>query len=335
MNYLRVLMVWFVLAAPSLAAAAAPADSTAALARAREVHPWVSKGEVGPVWSWFSDTMRAAMGDSTRFAAALTGIHAQVGAIVDVASEAMTREHGLWMYRASCRFEKSPEPLELLVAINPDGNIAGLAVRPGPPKEFPSTKLDYQTKTTLRLPFRDEWGVFWGGRTIIENRHAVSKSQRFALDLAILKDDSTHTGDGKKLTDYHCYGVEILAPADGTIAWACDSLPDQAIGSTDRDHPVGNGVVIDHGNGEFSLLAHLQPRTQRFKAGDRVKTGDVLGLCGNSGNTSEPHLHYHLQDGPDISTAEGLPASFTGLCVDGVKQERAEPLRGQKIKPCP
>jgi len=102
-----------------------------------------------------------------------------------------------------------------------------------------------------------------------------------------------------------------------------------------RKHPVGNGVVIDHGNGEFSLIAHLQPKTQHFKVGDKVKAGDVLGKCGNSGNTSEPHLHYHLQDGPDITTAEGLPAVFVGACVDGKKVAKAEPVRGQTIKRCP
>ena len=66
-----------------------------------------------------------------------------------------------------------------------------------------------------------------------------------------------------------------------------------------------------------------------------MKVGDVLGKCGNTGNTSEPHLHYHLQDGPDLTAAEGLPAMFTGLCVDGKKVEKAEPVKGQSIKRCP
>jgi hypothetical protein len=334
MRRLIVLLLLLACTAPAARAADAPVDSASAIEIARRARPWVSKGEVGPLWSMCNETMRSTVGDSTRFAAALTGIHAQVGAVVEVLGETMAQERGHWMYRASCRFEKASAPLELFVVVAPDGKIAGLAVRPER-KEFPSTKLDYQVKTPLRLPFRDEWRVFWGGRTLDENRHATSKPQRFALDLAIAKGDTTHAGDGTKLTDYYCYGLEILAPAAGTVVWSCDSLPDNAIGTTDRDHPVGNGVVIDHGNGEFSLLAHLQPRTQKFRVGDPVKPGDVLGRCGNSGNTSEPHLHYHLQDGPDINAAEGLPVFFTGLCVDGVKQERAEPKRGQSIKPCP
>ncbi len=323
------------LAAPSLARAAAPIDSTTALARARELRPYVSRGESGPLWRVFDDAMRGAMGDSTRFDAMLTGIHAQVGAIVETLSETISHEHGVWVYRGRCQFAKVPDPLLLLIAFAPDGRVAGLSVRPEERKEYASTRLDYQTKTKLELPFKGEWFVVWGGRTLEENHHAASKSQRFAYDLLMVRPDSTtHTGDGKKLSDYYCYGQEILAPAGGTIVWSCDSLPDQTPGQMDPAHPVGNGVVIDHGNGEFSLIAHLQPRSQRFRVGDRVETGAVLGLCGNSGNTTEPHLHYHLQDGPDITTAEGLPARFVRLCVDGVKVDGAEPVRGQRIASC-
>jgi hypothetical protein len=305
------------------------------MARAREFRPHVSSGTPGPLWAAFDDKMREAMVDSTRFAAALAGIHAQVGAVKEVISEDIALDQDVWVYRASCRFEKSEEPLLLLLAFTQAGKIAGLAVRPQP-KEYASPHLDYVTKTALQLPFKDsEWYVFWGGRTLAENYHATSKSQRFAMDLVIRKDGSSHSGDGKKLTDYYCYGVEIIAPADGQVVWSCDSLPDQEPGRMDPTRPVGNGVVIDHGNGEFSLIAHLQPKSQRFQTGARVKAGDVLGKCGNSGNTSEPHLHYHLQNGPDLMTAEGLPAMFAGACVNGKSAEKAQPVRGQLIKRCP
>jgi hypothetical protein len=318
----------------SLAHASAAMDSTAAMTRAKEFRPHVSAGTPGPLWAAFDDKMRAAMVDSTRFAAALAGIHAQVGAVKEVLSEGIALEQDVWVYRASCRFEKAEEPLLLLLALTAEGKIAGLAVRPQP-KEYASPHLDYITKTPLQLPFKgEEWYVFWGGRTLAENYHASSKSQRFAMDLGIRKDGSSHGGDGKKLTDYYCYGVEITAPADGQVVWSCDSLPDQEPGQMDPARPAGNNVVIDHGNGEFSLIAHLQPKSQKFKNGASVKAGDVLGKCGNSGNTSEPHLHYHLQNGPDLMTAEGLPAIFTGACVDDKKVEKAQPVRGQRIKRC-
>lgn len=319
---------------PSLAKAAdAPADSASAMKRARELRPYVSAGTPGPLWSAFDENMRTAMVDSTRFAAALSGIHAQVGAIVEVLSEDIALEREVWVYRAACRFEKPAEPMLLLIAVTNEGKVAGLAVRPQP-TEYKSPKMNYVAKTTLQPPFGDEeWHVFWGGLTLAENYHAASKSQRFAYDLLIHKDGSSHKDDGKKLSDYYAYGEEIVAPAAGQVVWSCDSLPDQEPGQMDPARPIGNGVIIDHGNQEFSLLAHMQPKSLRFKTGDRVKAGDVLGKCGNSGNTSEPHLHYHLQDGPDMMTAEGLPAAFEGMCVDGKKV--AKPVRGQAIKRCP
>jgi murein DD-endopeptidase MepM/ murein hydrolase activator NlpD len=114
--------------------------------------------------------------------------------------------------------------------------------------------------------------------------------------------------------------------------WTCDSLPDQQPGSMDPAHPVGNGVIVDHGNGEFSLLAHMQPGSLRVKVGDAVDANAVLGLVGNSGNTTEPHIHYHLMDGPDMARAEGLPVRFREILVDGERMPWAEVVKGETIQ---
>lgn len=310
-------------------------DSATALAKARALTPHVARAESGPIWTAFDEAMRAAMGDSTRFDAMLLGIRAEIGALENVVEERVDRERTMWVYRARCKFAKAADPLLLLIAFAPDGRVAGLAIQPDTPQEHPSTKLDYQTKTELDLPVRGEWYVVWGGRFIEDNYHAASKSQRFALDLVMLEDEATHRGDGTKLTDYYCYGEEVLAPGAGTVVWACDSLPDQEIGTTNASQPVGNGVVIDHGNGEFSLLAHLRPRSLRIKVGDTVDTNTVLGLVGNSGNTSEPHIHYHLQNGADMAVAEGLPVRFKSIVVDGKTVPWAELVRGQSIRRLP
>ncbi|HXV13266.1 MAG TPA: M23 family metallopeptidase [Candidatus Krumholzibacteria bacterium] len=317
------------LPAPAMAADA-PFDSSAALARARELRPFVSSGTPGALWTAFAPPMREAMGDSLRFAAIMASIHGQVGAITEVIDERLLREMG-WTYRARCRFEKAPMPLVLVLSFDDDARVSGLLVQPEK-QPFASTKLDYVAKTTLELPFKGEWYVFWGGRTIDENYHAISKSQRFAYDLLIMKGGVSHAGDGKALADYSSYGAEIFAPAAGTVVWSCDSLPDQQPGQMDPKNPIGNGVVIDHGNGEFSLLAHMQPKSLKVKTGDPVKAGAPLGLCGNSGNTSEPHIHYHLQDGPDLKTAEGLPAPFTDLIVNGKPVVKAELTKGQSVR---
>jgi murein DD-endopeptidase MepM/ murein hydrolase activator NlpD len=95
----------------------------------------------------------------------------------------------------------------------------------------------------------------------------------------------------------------------------------------------GNHVVLEHGDGEFSVLAHLRHGSVAVEAGDRVRRGQRLGACGNSGRSSEPHLHYHLQDGPVPGRAAGLPAIFRGYLADGEPVGRGEPIRGQTVRP--
>lgn len=308
----------------------APLDSFAVYNKARALTPYVSRGESGPLWALFDEKMRTAMGDSLHFDATMVAIHSEVGTLKRVLAEHVTAEQGMWIYEARCQFERSEDPVRFLVAFDPDGGVAGLAIRPEA-HVYPSTKLGYVTKTTLHLPFRGEWYVFWGGRTFDQNHHATSKNERFANDLAIVKDGVTHTGDGKKLTDYYAYGAEVLAPAAGTVVWACDSLSDQTAGVMDTAHPVGNGVVIDHGNGEFSVLGHMQMHSLRVKKGDHVAADQVLGLCGNSGQSTEPHILYFMQDGPDFATAEGLPVRFADLVVDGKPVKSEELVRGQVV----
>src|SRR5258708_39128588 len=103
MKSLFVLVLLFV--TPVMANAAALTDSTAVLARAHELTPYVSSNAPGPLWTAFDITMRTAMQDSTRFAATLDGIHAQVGAVKKVIKEEVSQERGVWVYRATCEFE--------------------------------------------------------------------------------------------------------------------------------------------------------------------------------------------------------------------------------------
>ena len=98
--------------------------------------------------------------------------------------------------------------------------------------------------------------------------------------------------------------------------------------------PAGNHVVIDHGNGEYSLLAHFRRGTVTVHAGDRVKAGELLGHCGNSGNSSEPHLHIHLQNASKFGSGEGLPMQFRDYCANGKPVATGEPRKGQTIGPC-
>jgi murein DD-endopeptidase MepM/ murein hydrolase activator NlpD len=80
---------------------------------------------------------------------------------------------------------------------------------------------------------------------------------------------------------------------------------------------AGNHVVVDIGAGRFAFYAHMQPGSVRVKVGDKVETGQVLGLLGNTGNTDTPHLHFHVMDGPSPLVANGLPYVFTSFTGQG------------------
>ena len=201
------------------------------------------------------------------------------------------------------------------------------------PVAYPASLERTLPAATVRLPADVPLQVIWGGDRLETNQHAVVADQRWAYDFVV----APYFSGSVRLEDYGCYGVTVVAPAAGLVTIAHDGEPDAVPGVVSNNYtaPEGNYVVIKLETGTYLLIAHLKPGSVSVEPGQRVAEGEPVGQCGNSGNTSEPHLHYHLQDGPDVMAAEGLPAFFTGLCVDGVKQERAEPKRGQSVKPCP
>jgi hypothetical protein len=324
------------LLAPAPSHAQAFYDSSAALGRARQLTAAINRQDSHALWAAFDPGMRTAMKDSAAFRVTLAGITGQVGRVDSVMSEKVVTDRGLRLYLADVRCQKLAVPATLMFAFDAAGQVAGMFIRPqnpAPRRAYDSPYTERRTLARLRLPFEGEWTVIWGGHTVEQNYHAMTRDQRFAHDLVILRDGSSHRGDGRALTDYFCYGQRILAPGDGEVVWMCDSLPDQAIGASDPSHPVGNGVVIDHGTGEFSVLAHLAPHSLAVRLGQQVHAGDLIGRCGNSGNTSEPHLHYHLQNGPTPLEGDGFPAVFHELVIDGTPAKDAEIVKGERVRP--
>ncbi len=161
----------------------------------------------------------------------------------------------------------------------------------------PSPEI-HMPETTLTLPFDGEWTVVNGGITKDTSHSWEILSQRYAYDFVVTdKDGETHTGNGEKLDDYYAFGKPIRAPADGTVV---------AVSDRRRDFPrprsaqiewrtwdiAGNHVTIEHEVGEYSFLAHLKAGSTTVSEGDSVTAGDIIGQCGNSGHSTEPHLHY-------------------------------------------
>jgi len=149
-------------------------------------------------------------------------------------------------------------------------------------------------------------------------------AQRFAIDWVRIRDEGkTFQGDEKDNKNYYAYGSDALAVADGVVTEVKDGIPENIPGRDSRAVPItletvgGNHVILDIGGGHFAFYAHLQPGSLRVKLGDKVRRGQVVGLVGNSGNSTEPHLHFHIENGSSPLGAEGLPYSLASFEVVG------------------
>ena len=309
--------------------AQAPAPAT--IDQGRELTSMFYKGADAAVWARFSDRMKQALGKVESLSSLRSQVEEQAGSEQVVLDEKVDVVSGMQVYLRTARFGKAPGPVMVQWTLGSTGTVEGFFIRPAP-KEAPTERLDYATKTPLELPFAGQWLVFWGGRTLAQNYHTMSVDQRFAYDILIRRGASSHQGDGKRNGDYYCFGQKLVAPAGGTVVSVENSIDDNVPGVMNPGQPMGNHVIIDHGNGEFSFFAHFLKGSVAVKKGDRLKGGDLLGLVGNSGNSSEPHLHYHLQDTGEFGKGRGLPAAFQDYFADGQAVKRGEPIKGQVIE---
>lgn len=180
---------------------------------------------------------------------------------------------------------------------------------------YPSSIEAQQPTASVRVPLNGEVVVLWGGDALEHNYHAAYPDQRWAYDLAV----KPVLVMSDQLDDYGCFGKPVVAPAAGTVVSARGDLRDHKPGqlSGDFENPLGNHVVLKlEATQTYLFLAHLRQDSLSVAEGERVERGTALGECGNSGNTSEPHVHIHHQrQSPDVAMfgfAEGLPLYFDG-----------------------
>ncbi len=192
----------------------------------------------------------------------------------------------------------------------------------------------------LRWPLDAETFVFWGGDVREVNQHAGVPPQRYALDLCMAAPDGrTHGGDGKRNEDYLVYGRPVLAAGAGTVRVVVGGVPDNEPGEMNEVMAAGNTVIVEQAPSEYAHYAHLKPGSLRVRVGQRVRAGEKLGLVGNSGNSSEPHLHFHVQDAARMGRGLGVAPVFGGVLVTRGGQssspERYRPIRGDRVRPHP
>lgn len=186
-------------------------------------------------------------------------------------------------------------------------------------------------QTELYPPFKGTWAVIAGG----EFREGAAQSnllqQHYAYEFSA-KDTvgSRYKNDGKANEDYFGYGKEVLAPANGTVVEAIDGIRENSPGLRNPYASIGNAIIIQHSNREYSVLAFLKQGSIRVRVGDKVTRGQVIAQCGGSGSATEPVIHYHLQDSPYLQTAKGIKFYFERVMVtkEGKKELKLIHLPG-------
>ncbi|MEU3371391.1 M23 family metallopeptidase [Streptomyces sp. NPDC006660] len=159
----------------------------------------------------------------------------------------------------------------------------------------------------LEFPLRDgAWLIVHGGGPGL-NHHASHPEQRGALDIIGVTARGSRREDGAGLDSYAIYGATLYAPCDGVVVSAVDGLDDQIPGTIRYVPPYGNHVSLDTGH-EIVTMAHLRPGSVAVSVGERVRVGRVVGAVGNSGNSTEPHLHVQA-----VREGVGLDLRFRGV----------------------
>jgi murein DD-endopeptidase len=198
--------------------------------------------------------------------------------------------------------------------------------------DTPATPVDRKPVVVIGAPLTgDEWAAANGPSNTSGHRRALIPvngrayiSQRYAIDwVELYPDGKTYQGDPADNKNYRAYGHEIHAVADGIVTETKEGLPQNTPGAKSLAIPItletigGNHVITDMGNGLYAFYAHMQPGTLRVKVGDKVHRGQVLGLLGNTGNSSEPHLHFDICNASSMLACEGFPYAFASFEVVG------------------
>lgn len=202
--------------------------------------------------------------------------------------------------------------------------------------------------TVLNAPLRGgPWLALYspflmgGHRTSIYTVNGQARvPARFAIDWVKLADDATYArGDATRIANWHGYGTEVLAVADATVVEAVDDMQEDATlsqthGPLALEYASGNYVTLDLGGGRYAFYEHLKHRSITVKRGDHVKSGQVIGLLGNSGSSSTgPHLHFHVADASAELAAEGVPYVFQDFEVLGAYADIRTFRTGERWKP--
>lgn len=288
-----------------------------------EFEKYYNSDEYQKIFDLFSPEMKSELPieQTTVF---LKGLKSQAGKIQK--REFVKYEQTYASYKTT--FERATFAVN--ISLDNNTKINGLFIKPFREDNLP--KLE-RNKTKLILPFNGEWTVFWGGDTKELNYHIESKAQKNAFDIVITdQNGKTYKTDGKTNEDYYAFGKELIAPCDAEVVLVVDGVKDNEPGELNPIYIPGNTIILKTGNNEYLFFAHLKQNSIVVKQGQKIKKGELLGLCGNSGNSSEAHLHFHIQNVENMNKATGAKCYFDEIIVNGELKKDYSPIKGEKIR---
>lgn len=250
----------------------------------------------------------------------------------------------VWMDVGVGKGKNVPRAIKHVLTVDPE---PGLPVPPTITSSGGIARVDRRPPVLLGPPLRGPGWVAVGSCCDGPHRRSVQPvngrlflGQRFAIDWNGVDDEGRFVVGDPSLNDsWTFYGKPVLAVRKARVVAAVDRFPDQtpnAPASVTIDEADGNYVILDLGRGRFAFYAHLKPNSVRVKKGDLVSKGDVIGLLGNSGSSTGPHLHFHVMNRPSALASDGLPYVFDRYRFDGrippLTDELAEQLNsGQPV----
>jgi urea transporter/murein DD-endopeptidase MepM/ murein hydrolase activator NlpD len=207
----------------------------------------------------------------------------------------------LFLYALKFRIKPSEKLAEVFIQQNsPEKNLYAY--------HNDITRFRRFDKVPVKLPFLGMWTVSQAH----DGEYTHKDEFRHAWDFVITDTEGKQfSGQGNYPSDYYCYDKPVTAPADGTVEHVVDNVEDNRISDVNVKDNWGNTVIIQHEDGLYSSMSHLKKDSIKVSAGERVKEGDIIGRCGNSGRSPYPHLHFQFQPTPYIgSTTMDYPLSY-------------------------
>ncbi len=258
-----------------------------------------------------------------------------------VLSTDLTLEPGETIMITSQVFAFSGARDRLRVRVNGDAGEGAVSIRTG------------GTQTVFAFPLRGQW--YNGSGASFHTHHRWTPMEEFAFDFVRYgANGRTYRRTGERFSDYYAYGEPVLAAANGRVVFVVSDQQEDASAMKRPNETIeayftrlqqdqmtriaggapaigGNQVIIDHGNGEFSFYGHLRPGSVRVHVGDQVQRLQQIGAVGSSGNSTEPHLHFHVCNGAGPLMCAGIPVTFEPLEF-GMPDPPRQPQSGDLLR---